>query len=82
MDFVRAAGELPLLFFYFQLRRDLYRARPMVHGSRDSLSFSADGLDVQSGIPARLESEVQRRAGGEHTHSKGRRNTLWFQIMR
>ena len=58
----------PLIFFDFKLPRDFERARPTAHVC-DSLLSSFDGLDVQSGTPARLEGEAQRRASRGRTHA-------------
>ena len=57
-NFAKAAGEMLLLFFYFQLSGDHLRVRPEAHGST-CFTPSSEGLDTQSAIPARLEATVQ-----------------------
>ena len=47
----------------------------MAHRS-DSLSLSPGGLDIQSSIPARLESKVQHWQGVEPTHPNV--TLIWF----
>ena len=68
MTLVRAAGNFSYSSQFQTAERSLTCAADIIAHGSNSLSSSAGGLNVQSGIHARLESEVQCQARGETTH--------------
>ena len=55
INFAKVVGKI-LVFFHFQLPRDLLHAQP----EADRSDILSDGLDIQSSIAARLEDSVRR----------------------
>ena len=64
LNFVTTAGNFTTLLRFPTANRSLTRAAGGTRGPDSLSSSSGDGLDVRSGIPARIESEVHRRAEG------------------
>ena len=66
-----------LNFPYFQLPTDLIRAQ---HTGPTCFSFSFEGLDIQSGFPARLEDNIHRSWPGSNPGPMLCRDPSWRMV--